>query len=95
MFGILLSALNVVLGFVFRSIIAKFFLFFGLYFVTSEFVPVLIGLLPGVGGLNSDFQSMPSSVAYFLRVFMLPQGLSMVFSAYVTRFMIRRVPLIG
>lgn len=95
MFGILVSALNVVLGFVFRSIIAKFFIFFGLYFVTSEFVPVLIDLLPGVVSLNSTFQSMPSSVAYFLRFFMVPQGLSMIFSAYVTRFMIRRIPLIG
>lgn len=95
MFAILVSAFNVVLGFVVRSIIAKFFLFFGLYFVTSEFVPVLLGMLPGVGGLNSAFQGMPSSVAYFLRAFMVPQGLSMVFAAYVTRFMIRRIPLIG
>lgn len=95
MFGILVSAFNVVLGFLLRSIIGKFFLFFGLYFVTTEFVPVLIGLLPGVSDIANSFTDMPESVAYFLNIFMFPQGLSMILSAYVTRFMIRRIPLIG
>ncbi|WP_368648912.1 DUF2523 domain-containing protein [Castellaniella ginsengisoli] len=95
MFGIVLSALNVVLAFIVRSVLVKFVFFFGLYFVTSEFIPVLMGLLPNSGFLSSSFGGIPSSVAYFLNLFMVPQGISMVFSAYVTRFIIRRIPVIG
>lgn len=95
MFGILLSALNVVLGFIVRSVLVKFVFFFGLYFITSEFIPVLVGLLPNSNALSSAFQSLPSSVAYFLNMFMVPQGITMIFSAYVTRFLIRRIPVIG
>ena len=45
MFGILLSALNSVLGWVFRSLLVKFVLFFALYFITSEFVGFIAALL--------------------------------------------------
>lgn len=95
MFAILVSAANVLLGFIFRSIIVKFVFFFGLYFVTSEFVPVVLGLLPDTAVLSSAFQNVPPSVAYFLQIFMVGEGLSMIFAAYVTRFLIRRIPVIG
>ena len=95
MFGILLSALNVVLAFIVRSVLIKFVFFFALYFITSEFIPVLIGLLPNSNALSGAFQNLSSSVAYFLNILMVPQGISMIFSAYVTRFMIRRIPVIG
>lgn len=95
MFGILFSAINTALGFIFRSFIVKFVLFFALYFVTSEFVPVLMNLLPDSSFLTSAFLNIPPSVAYFLHLFMIPTGISMVLSAYVTRFIIRRIPIIG
>lgn len=95
MFGIVLSALNVVLGFLVRSILVKFVFFFGLYFVTSEFVPVLSSLLPNSNFLSSAFGNIPASMGYFLHMFMVPQGISMILSAYVTRFVIRRIPVIG
>ncbi|CAM7001005.1 hypothetical protein ESCOCP330B_10365 [Escherichia coli] len=41
MFGILISALNTLLGFVFRSLIIKFVVFFALYFVVQGFVEIL------------------------------------------------------
>lgn len=46
MFGILISALNTLLGFVFRSLIIKFVVFFALYFVVQGFVEILVELLP-------------------------------------------------
>lgn len=95
MFGIFLSALNVVLAFIFKSTLIKFVFFFALYFVTTEFTPILISLLPNSNILSSALHRLPSSVAYFLNIFMIPQGISMIFSAYVTRFMIRRIPFIG
>lgn len=100
LFGILLSALQSVLGFVLRSVIVKFVLFYGIYFVVREFVPALTsyGFFSGSGkasALSSALNSVPSSVWYFLDLSNFSMGVSMVLSAYVTRFIIRRIPLIG
>ena len=97
MFGIVLSALNSVLGFVLRSVIAKFFVFFALFFITTEFVQVLSssGLLPNASSLNSVLNGIPSDVWYFLEVFNFSTGFSALVSAWATRFSIRRIPVIG
>lgn len=95
MFGIVLSALNAALGWVFRSVIVKFFVFFGLYFVTVEFMQVLLPLLPNASSLNGAFSGIGSPVWYFLDLFAFSQGLPLVLSALATRFIIRRLPIIG
>jgi hypothetical protein len=100
LFGIFLSALQSVLGFVLRSVVVKFVLFYALYFVVKEFIPVLTsyGLLPSASkasSLSSSLMSIPSSVWYFLDLMSFSTGVSAVLSAYVTRFIIRRIPLIG
>ncbi|CAN5873924.1 DUF2523 domain-containing protein [soil metagenome] len=95
MFGILVSAFNFILGWVVRSVLVKFVLFFGLYFVTNEFIQVIASLLPNAGALNGALSGISASTAYFLDVFALQTGLSLVVSAYVTRFVIRRIPVIG
>lgn len=95
MFGILVSAFNFILGWVVRSVLVKFVLFFGLYFVTNEFLQVISSLLPNASSLNGALSGISGSTAYFLDVFALQTGLSLVVSAYVTRFVIRRIPVIG
>lgn len=100
LFGILFSALQSVLGFLLRSVVVKFVLFYALYFVVREFIPVLTsyGLLPGAGkaaSLSNSLLTIPSSVWYFLDLMSFSSGVSAVLSAYVTRFIIRRIPLIG
>jgi hypothetical protein len=96
LYGIVLSALNATLGFIFRSVIVKGGLFFGLFFVTTEFVGILTGLLPsGDGGLGRAFSSIPTGVWYFLDLFAVSVGVPSAISAYVTRFIIRRFPIIG
>lgn len=97
MFGILVSAFNVALGFIFRSIIVKFVVFFGLFFVVTEFVSVLqsSGLLPSAGSINGALGGIPSSVWYFLDLFNFSMGFSALLSAWVARFIIRRIPVIG
>ena len=95
MFGILLSAFNTVLGFVFKSIIVKFVLFFGLFFVTTEFMSVIGSLLPNSSSLSGAFSGITSEVWYFMNLFAIPQGLPLIISAYCTRFVIRRLPIIG
>ncbi|MBR8030379.1 DUF2523 domain-containing protein [Burkholderia cenocepacia] len=97
MYGILISAANVVLGFVCRSLIGKFFAYFVLYFVTTEFVGVLqsAGILPTAASLAGAFGSIGSDVWYFLDLCAFSYGAPLVISAYATRFIIRRIPIIG
>lgn len=95
MYGILLSAFNSVLGWLVRSVLVKFAVFFALYFITTEFVEVISSMLPTGGAVTGALSSLTSSTWYFLDVFMFQTGLSMVVSAYATRFIIRRIPVIG
>ncbi|MFZ6755376.1 DUF2523 family protein [Undibacterium sp. Dicai25W] len=100
LFGILLSALRTMLGFLLRSVLVKFVTFFALFFIVKEFVNVLVSsnLYPGAtqaSSLTSALSGIPSSVWYFLDLFSVSTGISTVVSAYATRFIIRRIPVIG
>lgn len=95
MFGILLSAFNSVLAWLVRSVLVKFCVYFALYFITTEFIAVITSLLPSASSINGALSGITANTAYFLDVFALPSGLSMIVSAYATRFIIRRIPVIG
>ncbi|CCO68659.1 TPA: DUF2523 domain-containing protein [Yersinia enterocolitica] len=73
----------------------SFILFFGLYFVVQAFVPVLASLLPKSVDIAGLFSSLPDSVWFFVNMFMVTEGIKLMFSALLTRFIIRRIPLIG
>lgn len=45
--------------------------------------------------LNSSLGAIPSTVGYFLEPFRIDLGLKLIVSALITRFIIRRVPLMG
>lgn len=100
MFGILLSALYSALAWLVRSVLVKFVIFFALFFVVGEFVSVLLEyLLPSdvssAASLRAAFSAQNAGVWYFLDMFQVPFGVSAVLAAYVSRFILRRVPLIG
>ena len=95
MFGIFLSALNSVLAWVVRSLLVKFVIFFALYFITTEFVSLIVNLLPDGSSINSTLSGIGSATWYFLDAFQIETGISAVVSAYATRFIIRRIPIIG
>lgn len=100
LFGIFLSALRSAMGFILRSVVVKFVVFFALFLIVKELVNVLVGsnLYPGAtqaSALSSSLSSIPESVWYFLDLFSVSSGLSTVVSAYATRFIIRRIPVIG
>lgn len=100
MFGILLSALFSALTWLVRSVLVKFVIFFALFFVVGEFVSVLLEyLLPSdaasASNLTAAFSAQNAGVWYFLDMFEISFGVSAVMAAYVTRFILRRVPLIG
>jgi hypothetical protein len=95
MFGIFLSALNTVLGFVFRQIVVKFVVLFALYFVVQAFVSTLGSFLPNPANLSSALGSISSGMWWFLDIFAFSQGAPLVVTAMVYRFLIRRIPIIG
>ena len=95
---IILSLFCVLLGFVFIGIVANFFVFFSLFYITTEFIPVVIVLfIPDnlIPDLNSLFGYLPSSMWYFLNLIEFPFGVSLFISALLARFIIRRLPIIG
>lgn len=86
------------LSFIFRKAVPKFFMFTALFYIVLEFTPVLINWVAGSDVINSlaaSLGSIPNDVGYFLQPFKIDLGLKMVCSAYITRFIIRRVPLMG
>lgn len=95
MFGILLSALNTALAFVVRSLIVKFVIYFALFFVTTEFISVITNMLPTGSALSQAFGGIGGDVWYFLNLFNIRAGVPLILSAWVTRFIIRRLPIIG
>jgi len=95
MFGILVSAGMRLLGSLLTSAIIKFVIYFALLFVVNEFFQLISNLIPNSGQVNLALGSIPGSVWYFLDLFNISAGLSAIFSAYTTRFLIRRLPVIG
>ncbi|NHZ93948.1 DUF2523 domain-containing protein [Massilia sp. CCM 8733] len=95
MWVLLLAAVNTVVGFVFRSVMVKFVVFFALFFIVTEFLSLLTPLLPDASGLSGSLGGIPSNVWYFLDLFNVTAGIPILLSAYVTRFVIRRIPVIG
>ncbi|MFA9489552.1 MULTISPECIES: DUF2523 family protein [unclassified Mannheimia] len=86
------------LEFVFKGVVAKFFVFFALFYITTEFIPVVIDLfIPQNLKVNFQqlFNGLPNDMWYFLELLEIPFGISLYISAMLARFIIRRIPLIG
>lgn len=95
MFSILMSAIGAAFGFVLRSVLVKFVTYFALFFITSGFISYLASLLPDASSINGTLAQLTPSMWYFLDLFQFSVGLPMVVSAWLLRFMIRRIPVIG
>ncbi|CAH0195986.1 hypothetical protein SRABI118_01618 [Massilia sp. Bi118] len=95
MYGILLSALFTALTWFVRSILVKFVVFFALYFIGAEFMSYLAPKLPGSSSLSQAFGAIPPGIWYFFDLFKVGTGVQLCLSAYVTRFAIRRMPVVG
>ena len=96
--GLILRLFSGFLGFVFKGIVAKFFVFFALFFITTEFIPVVIELfIPENLRVNFQtlFNNLPSDMWYFLELLKVPFGVALFISAMLARFIIRRIPVIG
>lgn len=95
MFGRVLSALFSFAAWFAKSAMVKFVVYFALFFITTEFIQLIVPLLPGAAGLTSAFAAQAPGVWYILDIFKISFGISACLSAFVTRFIIRRIPVIG
>lgn len=95
MWPLLLAAVNTLLGFVLRTVVVKFLVYSALFFVVTEFLQFLTPLLPNSGALSNALGGIPATVWYFLDLFNVTAGIPILLSAFVTRFIIRRIPVIG
>lgn len=87
-----------VLTWVFRDVVVKFVVFAAIFALVAFLVPKVIGYLGNFinpGGLNSAFGAVGPGVWFFLDFFQLGYGVPLLISAWVSRFLIRRLPVIG
>lgn len=83
---------------IFRGVVVKFVILSAVFAVMALVVPLAIEQIAphlGVNSLSSAFGGLGSGVWFFLDFFALGYGLPLIIAAYVTRFLIRRLPLIG
>ena len=87
-----------VIQYLLRGVILKFIVFTVMFAVMALLYPFISGLIaPFISGssLSSGFGNVTAGVWYFLDYFDLGVGIPMLLSAYITRFMIRRLPVVG
>jgi hypothetical protein len=94
----ILAFLAPFLNWIFRGIVIKFVLMTSLFALMTFLVPLVIGYVApfvGVANLTNAFTGLDAGVWFFLDFFALGYGVPLMISAYVTRFLIRRLPVIG
>lgn len=94
----ILAILTPVLSWIFREVVVKFIVFASVFALVALFVPKVVSLLGSflnTGGLTSAFSAVSPGVWYFLDFFQLGYGVPLLISAWVSRFLIRRMPVIG
>jgi len=86
------------LKWIFRGAVVKFLIVSALFVLIAFLVPYAVGYLGGftdTSALTSAFTSLPPGVWYFIDLFRLDFGIPLAISAFVARFLIRRLPVIG
>lgn len=87
-----------IIQWIFRIAIVKFMVVSSMVALVSLLVPIAIDYLApwlNPGALSSAFSGIPSGVWFFMDFLAIPFGVKLCISAYVSRFLIRRLPIIG
>lgn len=83
---------------IFRDVVVKFVIFSAMFAVVAFLVPKAIAYLGSFvnpSGLTNAFGAVGPGVWFFLDFFQLGYGVPLLISAWVARFLIRRLPVIG
>lgn len=97
MYGILVSAANFLLGWVFRGVVIKFAILTALYYVITWIAESVLNQLDisPLNNLQTVMQGLPQGVLWAMGVFKFDVGLPLLLGAMLTAFLIRRLPIIG
>lgn len=98
MWGVIISALGRVIGWVLSTSTMKWAFSAVLWFGLALLLDLLLDLLPSwfsTDGLTSAASVFTPEIWYFIDYFNIQLGLSMTLSASAVRFLIRRIPFIG
>lgn len=91
--AILIAAFN----WLFHAVVVKFVILSAILAAVSFLVPIVINLVSGYSPdtIKSALASLSPGLWYFLDLFRFSTGLAIVLSAMATKFLIRRLPVIG
>jgi hypothetical protein len=94
----MLNLLYVVGAWLMREVVIKASVIAGLYWLMVYLMPLVWGYVVGFVGASSLtglFNAVPDGVYWFLYALKFDVGIPLVISAYVSRFLIRRLPVVG
>lgn len=83
---------------IFRTLVVKFVILTGIFAIMAIVIPAAIVFITpflGVQSLTNAFGGIDPGVWWFLDFFALDYGVPLLLSAFITRFLIRRLPVIG
>ncbi|WP_263770049.1 DUF2523 family protein [Propionivibrio soli] len=83
---------------IFRELVIKFLILTSVIAVVAFLVPYAVRYLAGfigVGNLTAAFASLSPGIWFFLDYCQAGLGVPLLISAFVARFLIRRLPVIG
>lgn len=86
------------LTWIFRGVVVQFLVLTAVVALVVFLVPFAIeqiGAFIGTSGLSSAFSGLPAGIWYFIDLARLDFGVPWVLSAFVARFLVRRLPVIG
>lgn len=86
------------ISWVFRAVVVRFVILAVLYEALVILVPIMLGYLTpfiSASSLTSLFSALPASMLWFMWYLRLDFGLPLLISAWLARFLIRRIPMIG
>ena len=64
--------------------------------LTADLIEFFFGFLPTDPiPVQTALNGVTGDVLYFLTIFQVPEGITMVFTALIARFFLRRIPVIG
>ena len=95
--GVFRSTINYALKFVYSVTAMKAVIFTAMYWIFKTIWDYALQLVASVSldSLGQSVASIPAGALYFILVFRIDVGLPMILGAFIVRFTIRRLPVIG
>lgn len=93
----MLSLFSSLISWIFRGSVVKWVIFTGLALLLAPLMELLLSLIDssGLDGIPSLVNALPEGIRFYLVLFRLDIGLPMLVAAYLTKFFIRRLPIVG